>query len=713
MTSKPTEPKTLNLRANAERRLLRTFATEQLIFSNEKLVYELQVHQVQLEMQNEELRRMQVSLEESRDSYIDLYELAPVGYLTLTHTGLIDKVNLAASKLLGVDKNKLLSRHFTTLITPQDCDKWHLCFASIMKHNQQQSIELTLKGCNNTEFPVQLDLVCINSVLRISLTDLTKVKKAESALLEAKTLALINAERQRTAKIQEDALSRLEKIASQVPGMVFQFCMHVDGSSHFPFASTGINDLFRLSPDQVSEDASKLLSVIHPEDYAVTIAALQKSAQDLSLFSHEYRIKFEDGTERWAFGNAVPERNQDGSTQWYGFVTDITERKLAGQQTRFQASLLNAVGQAVIASDIEGRITYMNRFAENLYGWRSDEAVGCSILEVTQPQMSAALAEEIMTDLAQGGTWPNELFVKHRDGTIFPVEVNDTSIFDKKGKLLGSIGISTDISKRKSLEQVLQYKSADLESAKTVAEKANQAKSVFLSRMSHELRTPLNAILGYAQLLEAGTPPLTDAQLGRVKPIINAGWYLLELINEILDLDAIQSGNLSLLPESLSLLEVLNECKALVEVQADMQGIQLNFIPCDSSLTIFSDKTRIKQILLNLLSNAIKYNCNHGMVTVKCTQTVEHTLIRIKDTGEGMSPEQLTKLFKPFNRLGQERGSTQGTGIGLVVTKVLLEQMGGIISVESTVGVGSEFCVKLLRNDRRINARGEIENIRT
>jgi signal transduction histidine kinase len=289
------------------------------------------------------------------------------------------------------------------------------------------------------------------------------------------------------------------------------------------------------------------------------------------------------------------------------------------------------------------------------------------------------------------------------------VEVIDTPIFDEKGKLLVNIGISSDISKRKTLEQELQYKNADLESAKTVAEEANLAKSVFLSRMSHELRTPLNAILGYAQLLEHGAPPLADAQLRRVKPIIKAGWYLLELINEILDLDAIQSGNLSLLPESLSMADVLLECEALVKVQADQQGIQLNFIPCDSSLTIYSDKTRIKQILLNLLSNAIKYNREHGTVTVKCTQTVEHSYISIDDTGEGMSPEQLKQIFKPFNRLGQETGAKQGTGIGLVVTKVLLEQMGGDLSVESTVGVGSEFCVKLLRNDRRINVRGEIE----
>jgi signal transduction histidine kinase len=266
-------------------------------------------------------------------------------------------------------------------------------------------------------------------------------------------------------------------------------------------------------------------------------------------------------------------------------------------------------------------------------------------------------------------------------------------------------GIVKDITERKCLDQQLHQKNADLEIAKYLAEEASLAKSEFLSRMSHELRTPLNAILGYAQLLEVGTPPLTETQHKRIKPIINAGWYLLELINEILDLDAIESGNLGLLPESLSLQDILLECQSLVQTQAEQEDIQLNFIQCDSSWTIYADKTRIKQLLLNLLSNAIKYNREHGSVTVQCIQTSEYLHICIKDNGEGLTAEQLAELFKPFNRLGQELSDKQGTGIGLVVTKALVEKMGGTISVESTVGVGSEFCVNLLRNDRRIKLR--------
>jgi PAS domain S-box-containing protein len=573
MGKKPIEPNTL--RAEAEIQLFHAPATESAVRPAEELLHELQVHQIELEMQNDELRRMQVALEESRDRYIDLYDYAPVGYLTLTHDGLIAKINLTATEQLGVDRELLLSRRFSTLVTPKDADKWYVFFSNVIKHNKRLNIELMLKSSNDTEFPALLDCVCANSTLRITLTDITEIKQAKTAVHEAETLALINAERMQTARVQEDALNRLQKIASQLPGMVFQFCMHVDGSSHCPYASAAIRDIYRLSPEEVREDASKLLSIIHPDDYDGVIAAIQKSAHNLSPFSYEYRVKFDDGTVRWLLGNSLPQREAEGSTLWSGFITDITERK--------------------------------------------------------------------------------------------------------------------------RLEQVLLDRNSDLEDARTMAEKANLAKSEFLSNMSHELRTPLNAILGYAQLLEAGSPPLTDTQLVRLQHIIKAGWYLLDLINEILDLAVIESGNLSLSPEPVSLLDVMCECQSMVESQAEKHGIQMNFLPIDSTWFVNADRTRLKQALLNLLTNAIKYNCEHGMVKVECTGTSTHLRISINDNGEGLPPEKLSQLFQPFNRLGQETGTEQGTGIGLAVTRQLVELMGGAIGVESTVGVGSEFWIELIR----------------
>ena len=242
----------------------------------------------------------------------------------------------------------------------------------------------------------------------------------------------------------------------------------------------------------------------------------------------------------------------------------------------------------------------------------------------------------------------------------------------------------------------LQQTNVELESAKSVAEKANLAKSDFLSSMSHELRSPLNTILGFAQLMESDSPPPTPSQKASIEQILQGGWYLLELIDEILDLSAIESGRLSLSLEPVSLVEVMLECQAMIEPQAQKRGIQMTFPQFDISWFVNADRTRLKQVLINLLSNAIKYNREQGTVKVKCaTSSPERIRISVQDTGAGLPPEKLAQLFQPFNRLGQEASAEEGTGIGLVVSKRLVELMGGEIGAESTVGVGSVFWIEL------------------
>ena len=246
----------------------------------------------------------------------------------------------------------------------------------------------------------------------------------------------------------------------------------------------------------------------------------------------------------------------------------------------------------------------------------------------------------------------------------------------------------------------LQQTNVELESAKSVAEKANLAKSDFLSSMSHELRSPLNTILGFAQLMESDSPPPTPSQKASIEQILQGGWYLLELIDEILDLSAIESGRLSLSLEPVSLVEVMLECQAMIEPQAQKRGIQMTFPQFDISWFVNADRTRLKQVLINLLSNAIKYNREQGTVKVKCaTSSPERIRISVQDTGAGLPAEKLAQLFQPFNRLGQEGSAEEGTGIGLVVSKRLVELMEGVIGVESAVGVGSVFWIELMSID--------------
>jgi len=218
--------------------------------------------------------------------------------------------------------------------------------------------------------------------------------------------------------------------------------------------------------------------------------------------------------------------------------------------------------------------------------------------------------------------------------------------------------------------------------------------------MSHELRTPLNAILGFGQLLEATAFAVSDEKrIEFTKQILKAGRHLLNLINEILDLARIESANLMLSLEPVGLSEMLGECRTMVQPAADQRFVRLLF-PEGSGLSVIADRTRLKQVLLNLLSNAIKYNRERGAVTIDCrAEHPDRIRITVQDTGNGLRPEQVASLFQPFNRLGQEAGPIEGTGIGLVVTKRLVELMGGRIEVASTVGVGSQFTLYLRAAD--------------
>ncbi len=247
-------------------------------------------------------------------------------------------------------------------------------------------------------------------------------------------------------------------------------------------------------------------------------------------------------------------------------------------------------------------------------------------------------------------------------------------------------------------ERTLQLALANAELANAIdeARNANQAKSAFLSSMSHELRTPLNAILGFAQILTSESLPMTVAQKKEFAThILKSGRHLLTLINEILDLAKVESGTITLSMEPVALGEILGECQTMIEPLAAARGIRVLF-PQQVDAVLLADRTRLKQVLLNLLSNAIKYNRDAGAVVLDCVQVgPERLRIAVQDTGMGLRPDQLESLFQPFNRLGQEAGAQEGTGIGLVVTRRLVELMNGTINVTSSPGVGSVFTIEL------------------
>jgi signal transduction histidine kinase/CheY-like chemotaxis protein len=381
-----------------------------------------------------------------------------------------------------------------------------------------------------------------------------------------------------------------------------------------------------------------------------------------------------------------------------------------------QTAILSSATFSIIATDSLGIIQLFNVGAERMLGYRAVEVVNrINPSSIHDPQEVSARAQALSLELgttiapgfealafkaSRGIEDIYELTYICKDGSRFPAIVSITALRDPHNAIIGYllIGIHNSVRARVELE---------LNSARAIAEQANLAKSEFLSSMSHELRTPLSAILGFAQLIDSGLPAPTTAQKRSLDQILKAGWYLLDLINEILDLALIESGKLSLSLEPISLAEVMRESRAMIEPQAQKRGISVSFPQFDTPYFVKADRTRVKQVLINLLSNAVKYNKEGGTVLVECIASEPNRVrICVKDTGEGLTADQLTQLFQPFNRLGQEGNTEKGTGIGLVVCKRLVELMGGTIDVCSTVGKGSVFSIELTLTAERQPASG-------
>lgn len=298
--------------------------------------------------------------------------------------------------------------------------------------------------------------------------------------------------------------------------------------------------------------------------------------------------------------------------------------------------------------------------------------------------------------LATGTPQACELQMLRRDCAAIWVYMCISTAQDSTGAPVQRM-VLHDISERKHMDAAMRIQSQELEAARAVADKASLAKSDFLSHMSHELRSPLNAILGFAQLMATATPAPSPAQTNSLQQILRAGWYLLDLIGEILDLTSIEAGQLKLTPEPVALALILKECATNVAENAGRAGIQVHFADAPAALDVLVDHARLHQVLNHLLSNAIKYNRPGGTVQVSCSLKSEQRLrLEVRDTGYGMTTDKLAQLFLPYNRLVRETGDAEeGTGVGLALSKRLVELMGGNIDVRSVLGKGSVFWIDL------------------
>jgi PAS domain S-box-containing protein len=368
---------------------------------------------------------------------------------------------------------------------------------------------------------------------------------------------------------------------------------------------------------------------------------------------------------------------------------EMADAALRESEQRFR-NILNHVPIGVIYTDLHGKVKQTNpRFCE-MTGYSDQELLAMSLADYTHPddlgQDTALMAQLVRGDLPSYRR--NKRYIA-KNGTIVWVQATVSLLRFADGEPRSIVGVVEDITEHLRLEEA--------EHAREAAEASNRAKSEFLSRMSHELRTPLNAMLGFAQLLELDQRhPLKPAQQPWVAQIQQAGWHLLEMINDVLDLSRIESGNVRLKTETLHLAELLDATVGMIEGEARPRDILITQSLEPGTETVLGDSTRVKQILTNLLSNAVKYNADGGRVHIT-TRTVDASTVEIavNDTGLGLTPEQLGELFQPFNRLGRERSAQQGTGIGLVISQRLADLMGGSLSARSVAGEGSTFMLML------------------
>ncbi|HMQ73920.1 MAG TPA: PAS domain S-box protein, partial [Rubrivivax sp.] len=441
------------------------------------------------------------------------------------------------------------------------------------------------------------------------------------------------------------------------------------------------------------------------------LATIEQSATTLTPWECEYRVA-RDGEVRWHQGYATPEQLADGSTLWHGFITSIDERKCAAQALADSEERLRQLFDAGLVgmtiAEADRRWLQVNRRMADMLGYTPEEVARRDWTALTHPEDLPADEAHYARMLAGeiDGYVLDKRYLR-RDGGVLECALAVRCERDAGGAVRRVFAIVQDISERRAAERALQTerdqleaqvaaRTAELVAARDAAEQASRAKSEFLASMSHELRTPLNAILGFGQLIEL------DRALGvrtqtHVREVLRAGRHLLRLINEVLDLAQVESGRLVISPEAIEVSALVAGAVALTTPLAEARRIALH-TRLEPGLVVRADRTRLEQVLLNLLANAVKYNRVGGEVHVDATAVdVRRLRLAVRDTGSGIAAAKQAQLFQPFNRLGAENGAVEGTGIGLALSRRLVELMGGRIGVDSAPGVGSSFWVELPR----------------
>jgi PAS domain S-box-containing protein len=495
----------------------------------------------------------------------------------------------------------------------------------------------------------------------------------------------------------EEALQRSEERWRAMLDNAHDIVTILTPDGRMGYQSPALTRVLGYTPEEL--EGHLAFDYMHPDDAPAVAAELGRLLTEPGSVGYaEYRFRHKDGSWRHleAFGRTLsPTSPEEGVV---ANVRDITERReaerlLRERDERFRRIIENT-SDYVMMCDTEARLTYVSPSGERMLGWTREEMLGSQPPELIHPDDLALVIRDVQWIFAHPGqSLATTYRIRHRDGGY--------RVFDSVGRTVapdsadeGLVAFARDITERREAEDALA-------AAKEEAERANRAKSEFLSRMSHELRTPMNSILGFAQLLARAE--LAPAQGKSVQHILKAGRHLLHLINEVLEIARIEAGRENFSLEPVALAPVLREAMGLVRPLAQQHGVELREALCAEDAFVHADRQRLVQVLLNLLSNAIKYNRPGGHVRLSCDGATTRDgagdgvrwAVRVEDGGRGIPADRMEELFTPFARLGAEQGEVEGTGLGLALSRRLCEAMGGTLTLEASGPAGSVFRVEL------------------
>ena len=486
----------------------------------------------------------------------------------------------------------------------------------------------------------------------------------------------------------EQLQQRLQHLAAQLPGMVYQFLLRFDGTSCFPYASTGINDIYGCTPEQVQSNAQVIFARVHPDDLSMINASIEQSAQRLSQWHVEYRVLHPSKGLIWLEGRASPERRDDGSTLWHGFISDISARKAEhgelDRQQEINRRLLATFSDAIAACDAQGQLTLFNDSAGNWYGVEPDAALNNSVTddwtqryklyELDGQTSLAAKDTPLLRALAGECVRNSEHCIVTSNQPIRYVSVNADPLFTADGSQAGAVAVLHDITERRHIEQLQRD---------------------FVSTISHELRTPLTSISGSLGLITGGAlGPIPTSMVAMLHIAQQNSLRLSLLINDLLDMDKLIAGKMNFDLQVQPLLPLLQEALHSNQGYAEQYQVSYQLLPfADANLTV--DGLRLQQVLANFLSNACKFSPPGSCITL-CAEHLEGQLrVSVRDQGSGVPAAFQARIFQKFSQADASSTRQQGgTGLGLAISKELIERMGGTIGFDSTAQ-GTTFWFQL------------------